>query len=457
MKPKERMELRLAGLVGTYPYFASVLMGMGAKPTPKIPSAGVDARGRLYFNPRILDAWSREELNSVLLHELWHILSRHRIRGISFFGGQKGLTDNHKLWNIACDMEIHANEMEDRYTFPLPEDYICARKRGWPIGQTAEWYAEKLLEEAAKGDEPGEDGGDEGGGNGEGEGEGEGEGKKGEEGNTKNPGDSSGNSDGDSSEQSQPSTPGGSSVDGTQRVWEEDASEEEGLSPDEREELHRQKVIEDMKAQDPGSLPGNFRQWLDDSLLSPEVSWQQRLEDLVKAAVSYASGYLHESFHQYNPISASLAVGFGRAPAMPVMVSPEIRASIVVDTSGSMGEKLLQEALSEVDGILRACTTQSATVLSVDAAVHECKQVFNASQVVLSGGGGTNMRVGIKAALEQYPKPEVIIVLTDGETPWPKEKEGRYELVVGLLGQTRRHSSYWRDSIPSWAHTVEIS
>ncbi len=57
-------------------------------------------------------------------------------------------------------------------------------------------------------------------------------------------------------------------------------------------------------------------------------------------------------------------------------------------------------------------------LLSVDAEVHGGKQrLRRVAEVRLAGGGGTDMAKGIEAALEE--RPDLIVVLTDGHTPWP--------------------------------------
>ena len=441
---RERMTLRVSKLRRKYPYFATPLYNMGATSTSQIPSAGVDAQGNLYFNPRIFDDWETDELFSVLIHEVWHVLLRHHTRGIRFFGSQEKLTDQHKVWNIACDMEIHGGQMLDRYEFPLPGDYVCPRKYGFPTNQTAEWYAKKLLEEEECKEE--EEGGEEG----------SGEGESGEDSSDSGNSDNSDNSDdsGDSSGSSD--SWGGSSMDGVQRSWEEIAQDGEGYTQEERNEICRQKVIEDMKkfsSQQQGTLPGSFERWLDDALSPPEIPWETKLRNLVRNAFITATGVTHETYSRSSPIVPILARGFGKAPALPGMGAPEVQAVIVLDTSGSMGGGLLQSALSEIDGILRSCGGHRATVLSVDSKVQKHQSISSAQEVIVTGGGGTDMRIGIEAALECRPRPNIVIVLTDGYTPWPREKKGKYELVVGLIGS----GSYAKDSVPSWAHTVEIS
>ncbi|HEV2785292.1 MAG TPA: VWA-like domain-containing protein, partial [Solirubrobacteraceae bacterium] len=88
-------------------------------------------------------------------------------------------------------------------------------------------------------------------------------------------------------------------------------------------------------------------------------------------------------------------------------------------------------------------------VLSCDAYVHRVQRITSARQVELRGGGGTNMGAGIEAALELRPTPSVIVVLTDGYTPWPAEGPKRARVVVGLVGPAD-----W--PVPVWARCVRI-
>jgi predicted metal-dependent peptidase len=56
-----------------------------------------------------------------------------------------------------------------------------------------------------------------------------------------------------------------------------------------------------------------------------------------------------------------------------------------------------------------------------------------ASKIQALGGGTTDLRVGISCAAELVPSPDVIVVLTDGETPWPHRAPGRTRLVAAVL------------------------
>jgi predicted metal-dependent peptidase len=88
-------------------------------------------------------------------------------------------------------------------------------------------------------------------------------------------------------------------------------------------------------------------------------------------------------------------------------------------------------------------------VLACDTAVHTVARVASARQLDLVGGGGTDMGEGITAALRLRPRPRVIVVLTDGHTPWPAEAPRDARVVVGLLGRQA-------PAAPRWAKSVRI-
>jgi predicted metal-dependent peptidase len=71
-------------------------------------------------------------------------------------------------------------------------------------------------------------------------------------------------------------------------------------------------------------------------------------------------------------------------------------------------------------------------------------------QVALLGGGGTNMATAIETALNSTARPDLVVVITDGLTPWPLRKPAR-PIVVALLPSGMR-----RPTTPDWARTVEI-
>ena len=61
------------------------------------------------------------------------------------------------------------------------------------------------------------------------------------------------------------------------------------------------------------------------------------------------------------------------------------------------------------------------------------------------------MGVGIEGALALRPKPQTVIVLTDGGTPWPM-LPAPVPVVVGVLGRHREHLP----PTPDWVQRVEV-
>lgn len=87
------------------------------------------------------------------------------------------------------------------------------------------------------------------------------------------------------------------------------------------------------------------------------------------------------------------------------------------------------------------------TVLACDADVQAVSRVTATEQITLSGGGGTDMRVGVETALATADRPSVV-VLTDGCTPWP-DQNPPCRVVAALIGTDPPQP-------PGWVETVRV-
>jgi predicted metal-dependent peptidase len=67
--------------------------------------------------------------------------------------------------------------------------------------------------------------------------------------------------------------------------------------------------------------------------------------------------------------------------------------------------------------------------------------------MTIRGGGGTDMGAGLEACARLRQPPEVVVVLTDGYTPWPRHPVHGLEsaTVIALLSQceTEPHVPDW--------------
>ena len=61
------------------------------------------------------------------------------------------------------------------------------------------------------------------------------------------------------------------------------------------------------------------------------------------------------------------------------------------------------------------------------------------------------MGAGIKAAANISPKPHIVVVLTDGHTPWPEAKPRGIEYVIAALTDASTQSN-----LPAWIHAVIV-
>ena len=198
---------------------------------------------------------------------------------------------------------------------------------------------------------------------------------------------------------------------------------------------------------DRGLEPGDALRWAE-QILEPTVPWQQVLAAAVRRSVAAVSGAQDYTFARPSR----------RRTAVPNVILPGMRrplpsVAVVVDTSGSVDDGLLAQALAEVEGALSGLGVSGGRlrVLACDAAVHVVTTVSRVADVQLAGGGGTDMRIGIAVATDLRPAPEVIVVLSDGYTPWPEDPVPGAAVVAGLLGRDRS----LLPSTPPWMQRVE--
>ena len=195
----------------------------------------------------------------------------------------------------------------------------------------------------------------------------------------------------------------------------------------------------------PWNGPGRLAALGATTLAGPTIPWRRVLGSAVRRAIAHAAGCHDYAYHR--PARR-------RIPriVLPAMRRPLVTVAVVVDTSGSMGQAELDAALTEIKGVIRAAGlgTGRLLVLACDAEVGAASRVRRIDDVRLVGGGGTDMRVGIAAAETSQPRPDVVVVLTDGLTPWP-ERPGRARLVIALIGGAAA-----AQSVPAWATTVLV-
>ena len=374
-----------------FPYLATGLFGAEVVEAADSGTVSVDENWRMHADPDLVAGWTAAQLGSVLVHHVCHLLRTHGERAQAV--GVRPEDARH--WVRAADAEINDDLIPAG--LELPGDPVLPRDLGAPDGLLAEQYfaaASTTYRSAGK----------------------------------------TGGTAGDWLDC-------GSGADGVPRP-----GDGPPRLPAWQAELLRRQVAQDVIAygKQAGTVPAGLLRWAQ-QILSPKVNWRAVLAAELRRAVAEVSGAVDYSYRR--PSRRAAVAG---DVVLPALRRPVPEVAVVCDTSGSMTEDLLAEALAEVEGLMRALgMARQVRVLACDTAVGPAQRVNSARQVQLVGGGGTNMGTGIAAAAGLRPRPAVTVVLTDGYTPWPAGAPKGMRVVIGLLGARAPDA-------PPWARSVRV-
>jgi len=391
------------------PYLASALLALDPvvvdasgerEPMPDLRAFPADQAWHVYIDPRVLFTVEVRELGFWLLHQVSHLLREHAgrfpgppapERASARPGGPR--TADQRRWNVAGDAEI--NDDLHTATLELPDSAVHPSRLGLPEGWIAEQYWDALATEpesiAAMPD-----------------------------------------LDSDC----------GSGCDGQERSWNRNEPGLSGLSA----RLLAQETARQIREHttERGDTPAGWQRWAD-QVLEPRVNWRRQLAAQVRRGAADVSGRVDFTYRRPSR----------RASAVPDVVLPSLRQPLpqvvlVIDTSGSMSDSMLGQALAELTGVLRSLgvARRNLRVIACDARAYQVQRVRDLGAIRLEGGGGTDMGAGIDAAAALRPRPDLVIVLTDGYTPWRSEPPPGIRVVVGLMDR--------RGKTPDWAETVLI-
>ena len=197
-----------------------------------------------------------------------------------------------------------------------------------------------------------------------------------------------------------------------------------------------------------GTVPADLIRMAEE-LLKEKIDWRKVFAGLLRKQLSRVSS--EKSDYSWSAPNRRQEVT--KPFILPALVEYEpSRIAVVIDTSGSMSSHELSQCVSETLAIIRKANC-SVDIYACDAAVAAVKKnVRGRNEIVqsLRGGGGTDMRVGIEEALSS--KPDCIVVMTDGYTPFPDEPTP-VPLIICLLYLGEYHGT----QPPSWAKVVHIN
>ncbi|MGW2488276.1 vWA domain-containing protein [Streptomyces sp. NPDC001606] len=382
------------------PYLATALFALHPVASRQVPTMAVDRHWRCYVSPAFVDRMPVEELAGVWVHEVAHLLRDHHGRG-DRLAREEGLTGrgDRLRMNIAADCEINDDVFGDGLV--RPPGAVTPERLRLPEGLLMEAYLRDIRLDAMPDGLAWLD--------------------------------------------------CGSGADGLAREWDLGPEGAHGLSEQERDAV-RFRVAQGINGR-PGNAPEGWRRWAEE-VFHPPLPWRELLGAAVRSAAS--GGGAGEDYSYGRPAR--------RAASLPGVVLPSLRrrpprVCVVVDTSGSVSDAELGSALLEVAAIGRAVGGRRdlVGVLSCDAAARVVQPLCRAEGIELVGGGGTDLRAGFARALRE--RPDVVVVLTDGQTPWPEQRPP-CRTVVGLFpraGGWSEEDPYDEPTAPpAWARAVRI-
>lgn len=160
-------------------------------------------------------------------------------------------------------------------------------------------------------------------------------------------------------------------------------------------------------AKSQGKLPADFERAIA-KILKPKVDWLRALRNKMRYGVSRL---------EKRDITWSIPNKrfLGREYILPSNIGPESpKVCYAVDTSGSMSQKDLEQAMGELEDIRKRFNAK-VYVLDCDADVHSSKWLSPHEPLpVLNGGGGTDFRPVFEHIQENRLKPDYVIFFTDG-------------------------------------------
>jgi len=385
-------------------YLSSALYALIPVRNDDVKTMTCDPWWRIYINPVWLNTASIPDIGRELAHVAWHLLQDHAARAHDV-GVDRSTAG---AWRTATDVTISHTLVPEQAS---PADLPTAKGEGLRPGRSAEEYFAAKSGLPATQREPGS-------------------------------GDDDEHADDGADEC-------GSGADGLTRGHDQSPDSDLGsVDKFQAQEIRRVVAIEYRdQAKRRGTDPGDALRWVADTL-DPETPWEPMLSGAVRRAVGWAAGR-GDFTYQRPSRRASSAPGI----VLPGQHRPVPRVSIIVDTSGSVDDELLSRALGEIDGVIAALgiAGSSVTIYSVDAAVHTTENLRSAKDAKLVGAGGTDLRLGLRAIEGERPRPDVVIVLTDGETPWPTTPPPGAVTIIALLGRKGEALP----QTPEWAIRVE--
>ena len=416
-------------------FFGLLLMHMKFGVDENVPTAYTDGV-KVVFGTKFLDGLSDSELDFVMMHEIMHVVLQHCFRGRNF---------EPERYNIAADIVINSNILLENN---MDLKSITLKDFGVSIHQTHdgregnEFTTEQVYEMVKKpiGNKPVPISGSN-------------KGKK-----TKK--DTNDDGAGTDSDNGSGGNAGGK-VKGravktkgkatSQATWDDHSKWGEYEEDDSLRDVWVKRfedAAEAIAIKDPsnsrGKMPAFAKRMLEE-LMKPQTDWRQILNEFIQEEVNDYS---------FSPPDKRFDDSPFYLPDFNEKDEHVKKILFMIDTSGSMSDKMVTAAYSEVKGAIDQFNGKLEGWLGFfDAAIIE-PQPFSTEEefkiIRPVGGGGTDFQIILEYVWHYMADdlPACIIILTDGFAPFPQEKLAGGIPVLWLLNN--------EDVTPPWGKIARI-
>lgn len=415
-KCNRRILLSRMRILMNHGFYGLLLMHMRFALDSSIDTAATDGM-KIYFSPDFMEELSDSELDFVLMHEIMHVALCHCFRG---------LEHDQQLFNIACDIVVNSNIL---YSNNMDVKSITISKYGVSMNKTPlnddgyKYTAEEVYDMLI------------------------------------NKGKIKSNSKNANGSNSQSSSSSGSST-SSKKDGKRGKVGSSGEGSDLDDDLQKQKgwdshekwstLSEDKKAREEwikrvidaatsiyitessnnrGNIP-LFAKRIVDEFKNPQTDWRRLLDEFISEEVCDYSFNPPDKRYEDSPFY------------LPDFNDTDIEISdilFMIDTSGSVNDKALTVAYSEIKGAIDQYDGKLKGWLGFfDAAVVDpipFSDVEELKKIKAYGGGGTSFHC-IFDYIKDYMHdnfPKTLVILTDGYAPFPDIEETMGIPVLWLI------------------------
>ncbi len=371
---KDRMRLIIKN-----PFFATILLKHKLVEKKGHGTVSIDGVS-ITYDPDFYNDLPQREREAVLCHEALHVSNLHHLR--------KNGRD-HKMWNVACDYAINQFVVDEKGNSILPENCLLDDKYA---GMCAERIYSELQKDQKSDNEsitpPDQD----------------------EEQDDEESPSSSGNNSEDDQDDDNSSKDSPSPIDELYEKCIGEVSDHPNPDGIDESELESETKIMVQQAIQIAKSKGKLPQGLEEAfkeLLKPVVDWRSLLSRWIEGFCNTDYSFSHP-----NPIHLR------RKIVLPTMKSDAFaNINIAIDTSGSMSDKELQQAVSEVFAGLSVYMENDQEielkVIYCDSVVQKIDTIQYEGQVTSPKGRGGTLFTPVFECIKDDP-PAGLVYVTDG-------------------------------------------